>query len=155
MYGRVVDGPLAKLGCLLSFVGFNLTFMPQFIGGSKGMPRRYAAYGSEQGFDDWNYWSTIGAMLLCTGLSIALFALIRSLFSKTKNLSPSNPWGGVTLEWQSPSPPPEHNFEIDPPVVGDPYDMSLVEYCGEEEGFLPVNPRSDDPCVADVKLEEA
>ena len=152
MYGKVVDGPLAKFACFLSFVGFNLTFLPQFIGGSKGMPRRYAGYGSDQGFDDYNYWSTIGAMVLLAGLSLALFALVRSLFVRGQ-LSPSNPWGAVTLEWQTPSPPPEHNFEIDPPAVGDPYDMSLVKYEGEAEGFLPVHPREDDPCVADVELE--
>jgi len=154
MYGKVVDGPLAKVGCVLSFLGFNLTFLPQFVGGSKGMPRRYAAYGSEQGFDDWNYWSTMGAMVLLAGLSIALFTLLRSFFVKGTP-APANPWGGVTLEWQTPSPPPEHNFEIDPPTVGDPYDMSLVEYRGEVEGFLPVNPRADDPCVAYIEPEEA
>ena len=149
MYGVVVDNMASKIGCLMTFVGFNMTFMPQFIGGSKGMPRRYAAYGENAGFDSYNEASTLGAMVLMTGLFIALFALLWSL--KKGKKSPANPWGGVTLEWMTPSPPPEHNFEIDPPVVGDPYDMTLVEWKGEEEGFLPVNPRADDPCVADVK----
>ncbi|MHC4380262.1 MAG: cytochrome c oxidase subunit I [Planctomycetota bacterium] len=149
MYGGMADNMASKVGCLLSFVGFNMTFMPQFIGGSKGMPRRYAAYGESAGFDGYNEASTLGAMILMVGLFIALGTLLWSL--KKGKKAPSNPWGAVTLEWQSPSPPPEHNFEIDPPVVGDPYDMTLVEWKGEEEGFLPKNPRSDDPCVADVK----
>ncbi|MHC4823924.1 MAG: cytochrome c oxidase subunit I [Planctomycetota bacterium] len=149
MYGVMADNMASKVGCLLSFVGFNMTFMPQFIGGSKGMPRRYAAYGESAGFDGYNEASTLGAMILMVGLFIALGTLLWSL--KKGKKAPSNPWGAVTLEWQSPSPPPEHNFEIDPPVVGDPYDMTLVEWKGEEEGFLPKNPRSDDPCVADVK----
>ena len=149
MYGVIVDNMASKIACLLAFVGFNMTFMPQFIGGSKGMPRRYAAYGESAGFDGYNEASTLGAMVLMTGLILALGTLLWSF--KNGKKSPANPWGGVTLEWQSPSPPPEHNFEIDPPVVGDPYDMKLVEWKGEEEGFLPVNPRADDPCVADVK----
>lgn len=149
MYGRMAENVMTKIGCLMSFVGFNMTFMPQFIGGSKGMPRRYAAYGPSSGFQEYNEASTLGAMVLMTGLFIALGTLIWAL--KKGKKSPANPWGGVTLEWQTPSPPPEHNFEIDPPVVGDPYDMSLCEWRGEEEGFLPRNPRADDPCVADVK----
>lgn len=149
MYGVVVDNMMSKIGCLMTFVGFNMTFMPQFIGGAKGMPRRYAGYGESAGFDGYNEASTLGAMVLMTGLFIALGTLLWSL--KKGKKSPANPWGGVTLEWQTPSPPPEHNFEIDPPVVGDPYDMKLVEWKGEEEGFLPVNPRADAPCVADVK----
>ena len=88
-------------------------------------------------------------LVLAVGLFLALGSLIWSLFKGRK--SPANPWGGATLEWMSPSPPPEHNFEIDPPRVGDPYDMDLVEWRGEEEGFLPKTPRADDPCVPDVK----
>ncbi|MGB0954024.1 MAG: cytochrome c oxidase subunit I [Planctomycetota bacterium] len=149
MYGRMAENAMTKIGCLMAFVGFNMTFMPQFIGGSKGMPRRYAAYGPSSGFQEYNEQSTLGAMVLMTGLVIALGTLIWAL--KKGKKAPANPWGGVTLEWQTPSPPPEHNFEIDPPVVGDPYDMTLCEWKSEEEGFLPRNPRADDPCVADVK----
>ncbi len=149
MYGRMVDNKWSKIACIMSFVGFNMTFMPQFIGGAHGMPRRYAAYGPSAGFDGYNEASTLGAMVLMTGLFLALGTLLWSL--KKGKKAPANPWGGVTLEWQTPSPPPEHNFEIDPPVVGDPYDMSLFEWKGEEEGFLPVNPRPDDPCVANVQ----
>lgn len=151
MYGRMADNFWTKFAWFLSFIGFNLTFLPQFVGGSRGMPRRYAGYGTEAGYDSFNYWSTIGAMILAVGLTMALGTLIYSMFRGRK--APSNPWGGVTLEWQSPTPPPEHNFEIDAFPVGDPYDMTLCEYKGEEEGFLPVNPRADDPCVADVAID--
>jgi cytochrome c oxidase subunit 1 len=153
MYGRMAENAMTKLACLVSFIGFNMTFLPQFVGGSKGMPRRYAGYGSEAGFDTYNYWSSIGSMVLALGLFMALGTLVWAVWKGRK--APSNPWGAVTLEWMTPSPPPEHNFEIDAFPVGDPYDMGLVEYKGEEEGFLPVNPRSDDPCVADVEIDEA
>jgi cytochrome c oxidase subunit 1 len=150
MYGRMADGALAKWGCILSFIGFNLTFLPLFPAGSKGMPRRYAGYTDSAGFDSYNMAASVGAGVLAIGLSLALYSLIRSL--KHGPLAPANPWGGVTLEWQCASPPPEHNFDIDPPTVDDPYNMSLVEWKGEEEGFLPKNPRADDPCIADIKL---
>jgi len=151
MYGRMADNAATKIACLLAFVGFNMTFLPQFVGGSKGMPRRYAGYGHEAGFDTYNFWSSIGAIVLATGLILALGSLIYSLFKGKK--APANPWGGVSLEWQTPTPPPEHNFEIDAFPVGDPYDMDLFRFESDEEGFVPVNPRADDPCVADVPFD--
>jgi len=149
MYGRMAEGALSKWGCLLSFVGFNMTFLPLFPAGSRGMPRRYAGYTEAAGFDSYNMAATVGAVVLAVGLCMALYSLIRSL--KHGEKAPANPWGGVTLEWQCTSPPPEHNFDIDPPTVDDPYDMTLVEWRGQEEGFLPKNPRSDDPCIADIQ----
>ena len=146
MFGRMADNTMTRVAVLLNFIGFNMTFLPQFVGGTHGMPRRYAAY---EGFETVNMWSSIGALVLLTGLLLTLGTLIWSLFRGPK--APANPWGGATLEWMTPSPPPEHNFEIDAPRVGEPYDMDLVEWRGEEEGFLPKNPRADDPCVPDVK----
>ena len=146
MFGRMADNWVTKLACGLNFLGFNMTFLPLFVGGSKGMPRRYAAY---EGFESYNMWASIGAIVLMIGMFLTLGSLIYSLFKGKR--APANPWGGVTLEWMTPSPPPEHNFEIAAPQVGDPYDMDLVEWRGEEEGFLPKNPRVDDPCVPDVK----
>ena len=113
------------------------------------MPRRYAGYTEAAGFDSYNMAATVGAGVLAVGLCMALYSLIRSL--KHGALAPANPWGGVTLEWQCESPPPEHNFDIDPPTVDDPYDMTLVEWRGQEEGFLPKNPRADDKCIADIQ----
>ena len=149
MYGRMAEGALSKWGCILAFIGFNLTFLPLFPAGSRGMPRRYAGYTEAAGFDSYNMAATVGAGVLAVGLCMALYSLIRSF--KHGAPAPANPWGGVTLEWQCESPPPEHNFDIDPPTVDDPYDMTLVEWRGEEEGFLPKNPRSDDKCIADIQ----
>jgi cytochrome c oxidase subunit I len=113
------------------FVGFNLTFLPQFVLGTRGMPRRYASYLPE--FQDLHRMSTIGALILGFGLLVAGLVLLHSLFYGKK--APMNPWGGATLEWECSSPPPHDNFSS-PPTVGDPYDFSGVEYDGKTGGYI-------------------
>jgi cytochrome c oxidase subunit 1 len=113
------------------FVGFNLTFLPQFVLGTRGMPRRYASYAVE--FVDLHRLSTIGALMLGTGLLVAGLTLLHSLFFGKK--APSNPWGGATLEWQCSSPPPHDNFSS-APAVGDPYDFSDVEYDSKTGNYV-------------------
>jgi cytochrome c oxidase subunit I len=144
MFGKMYNETTAKLGCLLAFVGFNLTFLPQFVAGTKGMPRRYFDYHPE--FASYNWWSSIGAMVLGIGLLIALYSLIASLIGQGKK-APANPWGAVTLDWQCTSPPPPHNFDHAPPVE-DPYDHELVEWDEQIQGFLPVDPVEGDPNLA-------
>ena len=108
----------ARLAALLVFVGFNLTFIPQFVLGYLGMPRRYHAYAPE--FQVLNVMSTAGASILAVGYLLPLVYLILSLW-----LSPvagDNPWRATGLEWQIPSPPPTFNFDEIPVVTEGPYD---------------------------------
>ena len=70
-----------------------------------------------------------------------------------KKASP-NPWGAATLEWQCASPPTPHNFD-EAPAVGDPYDMSLIQFKSDEEGYLPINPCEHDPLICKVESTEA
>jgi len=144
MYGVMYNETIAKTGTAIAFIGFNLTFLPQFIAGSKGMPRRYFDYAEE--FASYNYWSSIGAMTLGVGLSIALYALLKSLMGQRK-AAPANPWGAVTLDWQCTSPPPPHNFDHAPPVDG-PYDHELVRWNNDLQGYEPVDPVDGDPNLA-------
>ena len=123
MTGRMYSGLWGKVSAAVVFLGFNLAFFPQFILGTKGMPRRYFDYVPE--FEFWHQVSTVGAYLLGGGLFIALGVLIHSLFRGEK--APANPWGAATLEWQCSSPPPHNNFD-DPPTVGDPYALNRVVY---------------------------
>ena len=115
--GKMYPEFLAKLSALTVFLGFNLTFFPQFILGYMGMPRRYAAYPPE--FQVLNVLSTAGASILGVGYVVPLIYLIWAW--KYAEPAPDNPWRTTGLEWKTPSPPPKHNFEEIPVVTGPPY----------------------------------
>jgi cytochrome c oxidase subunit 1 len=132
MTGKMYNEPMGALGCLLVFIGFNLTFFPQFMLGSQGMPRRYYTYLPH--FQGYHIISTIGALVLGVGIGVALVTLLMSLRNGRK--APTNPWGGVTLEWVCSSPPPLANFERTP-TVGDPYDMEQVKWDPATESWIP------------------
>jgi cytochrome c oxidase subunit 1 len=110
--GRLYPEYWARAAAILIFCGFNLTFFPQFILGALGMPRRYHVYPPE--FQIWHVLSSAGASLLAVAYILPVLYLGWSLFFGRK--SPANPWQVTGLEWQTPSPPPPHNF-IEPPVV--------------------------------------
>lgn len=118
MFGRMYSERWGRVAALLIFVGFNVTFFAQFVMGSQGMPRRYYNYLPE--FTPYHVISTVGSYLLGFGFLIVLVYLIHSLVKGQP--APANPWGGATLEWQTPSPPPHDNFSREP-VVDDPYDV--------------------------------
>ena len=132
MFGVMYNETLGpKIACLIIFVGFNLTFFPQFILGTQGMPRRYASYEGMTGpngekitqatqdlYQTLHQWSTVGSMTLGVGLLVAAVVLVASFWSKRR--APANPWGAATLEWKACSPPTHHNFEA-MPWVGAPY----------------------------------
>ena len=114
--GRLYPENWARLAAAIMFVGFNLTFFPQFILGYLGMPRRYATYASE--FQVLHVLSTAGASILGIGY---LMPIIYLTWAWRKGpISPQNPWHAKGLEWeQSPTPPPTFNFDV-PPVVTEP-----------------------------------
>ena len=99
------------------FVGFNLTFFPQFILGYLGMPRRYHFYPPE--FQVWHVMSTAGSSILAVGYLLPLVYLLASL--RWGKAAGPNPWEATGLEWQTSSPPPEHNFLETPVVTTPPY----------------------------------
>jgi cytochrome c oxidase subunit I len=118
MFGRMYDQRRAKLRWLVLFVGFQFLYFSMFILGYKGMPRRYFDYPAQ--FRPLNIVSTVGSWILVTGLVIIFGNLIRALFKGER--APSDPWGGKTLEWRIPSPPPPENFRTPPVVSETPYD---------------------------------
>jgi len=111
--GRMYPEGWAKLAALITFIGFNLTFFPQFLLGYMGMPRRYHAYPDE--FQILNVLSTAGASILGVGYVLPLVYMAWSM--RYGKVAGGNPWKASGLEWQSPSPPPTHNFEPDTPIV--------------------------------------
>ena len=120
--GRMYPEGWGKLAALLVFVGFNLTFFPQFILGYLGMPRRYHAYPPE--FQILNVLSTAGATILAVGYLLPMVYLLWSL--RYGKLAPANPWGASGLEWQVPSPPPTFNFEEQPVVTWEAYNYDEI-----------------------------
>jgi len=120
MTGRLYPETAGKVAAILVFVGFNLTFFPQFVVGYLGMPRRYHAYPEE--FQILNVLSTGGAAVLGVGYTLIVIYLVASLF-KPRN-APANPWGATGLEWDIPSPPITLNFEKDPVVTEDAYNYA-------------------------------
>jgi cytochrome c oxidase subunit 1 len=133
MFGKRYDEKWGRWGAVLVFVGFNLTFFIQFIAGSQGMPRRYADY--DQQFFVYHLISTIGSYVLTVGLFIVLFNWIASL--RSGKPAPANPWGGNTLEWHTPSPPPHANFEDGQEPIGvEPYDYDGWDYDESIDGYV-------------------
>jgi cytochrome c oxidase subunit I len=131
--GRMYDERLGAISATLVFLGFNLTFIPQFIVGVAGMPRRYATYAAE--FTGQNRVSTVGAFVLTAGLVIALYGLLASL-RRAGRRAPQNPWGAASLEWSAAaSPPTHHNFETPPRGVR-PYDFTVLRKVSEEAGWV-------------------
>src|SRR5437667_10698260 len=121
--GRLYPEGWARLAALIIFLGFNLTFFPQFILGYLGMPRRYHAYPPE--FQVLNVMSTAGASILAVGYVLPMVYLIWSMRYGPK--ASSNPWDATGLEWQTPSPPPTENFEETPVVTWEAYDYGAKE----------------------------
>jgi cytochrome c oxidase subunit 1 len=124
--GRMYPEGWGRFGALVIFVGFNLTFFPQFILGSLGMPRRYHAYDpNESLWQALNVLSTAGASILAAGLMIPGIYLVWSI--RYGKFAPANPWPGTGLEWRTLSPPPTENFATTPIVTWEAYEYRPVE----------------------------
>jgi cytochrome c oxidase subunit 1 len=120
MTGRMYPQGPARVAAALAFVGFNLTFFPQFLLGYLGMPRRYHAYPPE--FQFLNVLSSLGAAVLGLAYLLPVAYLTWSLFRG--HTAEANPWGAKGLEWETSSPPPTHNFETQPVVTEEAYNYA-------------------------------
>jgi cytochrome c oxidase subunit 1 len=120
--GKLYPEAWARFAALVVFVGFNLTFFPQFVLGYLGMPRRYHAYPDE--FQVLNVLSSAGASILGVGYLIPMIYLTWSL--RYGRPASANPWGARGLEWEIPSPPPTENFAQTPTVRTPPYQWEEV-----------------------------
>ena len=115
MTGRLLSETLGKWHFWLQLVGMNLAFFPMHLIGLLGMPRRVYTYSPELGVSDLNLVSTLGAFLIA--ISIFVF-IVNLLWTRTRGQRAGNdPWGGATLEWSIPSPPPVYNFSVIPTVA--------------------------------------
>jgi cytochrome c oxidase subunit 1 len=120
MTGKLYPDGWGKASALLVFVGFNLTFFPQFVLGYLGMPRRYHVYPPE--FQVLNVMSSAGATILAVGYLIPMIYFIWSL--RYGKVAGPNPWGATGLEWTTQSPPLTENFPVTPVVTEGAYEYS-------------------------------
>jgi cytochrome c oxidase subunit 1 len=132
--GRMYPERWGKVAAVSIFLGFNLTFFPQFILGLEGMPRRYHSY--PEVYTGLNVTSSCGTLLLAVGYLLPFIYLLASL--RGPNTAGDNPWGATGLEWQTSSPPPTDNFATQPVVESEAYDYAsmpdpLLREQGEED----------------------
>jgi cytochrome c oxidase subunit 1 len=128
MFGRMYNERTAVVAFVHMFVGFNLFYFTFLVLGLMGMPRRY--YDHLPNFHVGHIVATVGSWILIAGLLIMVINLVRGLFRKVE--VPGNPWGGVTLEWTVPSPPPVENFHTLPVITEDPYHFNPVQPVAKE-----------------------
>jgi cytochrome c oxidase subunit 1 len=121
--GRMYPENWGRLAALIIFIGFNLTFFPQFVLGWLGMPRRYWQYSPE--FQVLNVLSTAGATILAVGYLLPMVYFLWSM--RYGKLAPDNPWGAAGLEWKISSPPTTFNFDQTPTVTWEAYNYDELE----------------------------
>ena len=135
--GKLYDESWARVGWFFVFIGFNVTFLVQFVLGSRGMPRRYYDYLPE--FQQLHRVSTIGSWILGFGFLVLGIMFMRSLFGG--KAAPRNPWGSAALEWMTTTPPPLYNFHKDPVLTRGQYDYHLATddelYDGYDDPLFP------------------
>jgi heme/copper-type cytochrome/quinol oxidase subunit 1 len=113
--GRMLSEKIGNWQFWLTFIGVNLTFMPMHWSGLYGMPRRVYTYDAGQGWEIFNLLATVGAIIQLVAALVGLYNLLWS--RKNGEVASNDPWGGGTLEWSIPSPPPEYNFAVIPTVT--------------------------------------
>ncbi|MBI4419639.1 MAG: cbb3-type cytochrome c oxidase subunit I, partial [Gemmatimonadetes bacterium] len=113
--GRLMNEKLGKWHFWLMFLGMNLTFFPMHFIGLLGMPRRIYTYSADLGLSSLNLLATIGALVL--GVAVLVFLANVWWSARHGERAGNDPWGGATLEWTIPSPPPPYNFAVLPEVV--------------------------------------
>jgi cytochrome c oxidase subunit 1 len=122
MTGLRFNERLSKIHFWGMFVFFNLAFMPMFVLGMKGMPRRVVSYA--ENLVPLNRWVSICAWLLGASMLVFIANAVYSLVI-VRLPSVANPWNSKSLEWQTATPVPVNNFEQIPIIDSDPYDYGV------------------------------
>ena len=128
--GRMYSEAWARFAAITTFLGFNATFLPQFVMGWNGMPRRYHHYPDV--YQVWHVMSSAGALILAVAYLLPLVYLGWSLLYGRR--APANPWGATGLEWQTPSPPPKENFHRIPRIDVAPYQYHVAAEAPQPSG---------------------
>jgi cytochrome c oxidase subunit 1 len=132
-FGTMLSEKMGKLSFWTMLVGFNLTFFPMHIVGLEGMPRRTYTYGTGLGWDVLNKLETIGGFIIAVSVLIFIVNVVRTQVRHAP--APEDPWDARTLEWTTPSPPPEYNF-AEVPIVTNRDEFWHRKYTENDEGRL-------------------
>jgi cytochrome c oxidase subunit I len=144
MSGRMLSEGLGKASAILMFVGFQVTFLIQHSAGLDGMPRRVYEYSKESGWWTFNLISTIGSFIIALSVLLTIINVLRS--TKKGTIAGPDPWKANTLEWFTPSPPPENNFDVVPRVRSvEP--MKDIRRQIEQQTGVPQQYRSGEPLL--------
>jgi cytochrome c oxidase subunit I len=144
MSGRMMSEGLGKASFAFFFIGFHMTFLIQHSAGLDGMPRRIYEYSENSGWWTYNLISTIGSFLIAIGVLLTIINLVRSV--KKGKIAGPDPWKANTLEWFTPSPPPENNFDVIPRVRSvEP--MKDIRRQVEQQTGVPQQYRSGEPLL--------
>ena len=144
MSGRMMSEGLGKVSFALFFIGFHVTFLIQHSAGLDGMPRRIYEYSEASGWHTYNLISSIGSWILAIGILLTIINLVRSI--KKGAIAGPDPWKANTLEWFTPSPPPENNFDVVPRVRSvEP--MKDIRRQIEQQTGVPQQYRSGEPLL--------
>lgn len=149
--GRMYNETWGRIHFVLTLIGTNLTFLPMHQLGLQGMPRRIAMYDPK--FESLNHICTYGSILL--GLSVLPF-LINMIWSWMYGpKAGDNPWGGLSLEWTTSSPPIIENWEVLPVVTEGPYDFGSKKTLAIRERFKLISTPSSKVKETGVPVSEA
>lgn len=130
MFGIMYNFKRAYIAACLATVGFIFHYVPMFILGLQGMPRRY--YDFLPQFEKGNFLAGIGGFVMIAGLALMFYNLFVSF--RERVVAEDDPWGGTTLEWKVPTPPPVHNFVKDPEIMDYPYDFTEIVAKSQQGG---------------------
>ncbi|MEE4242407.1 MAG: cbb3-type cytochrome c oxidase subunit I [Desulfopila sp.] len=130
MFGLMYNFKKAYVAAVLTTVGFIFHYIPMFILGLQGMPRRYYDYLPQ--FETGNFLAGFGGFLMIAGIALMFYNLLVSF--REKVTAPDNPWEATTLDWAQPSPPPLHNFVKEPEIKSYPYDFSEIVKRSQSKG---------------------
>ncbi len=117
MFGKMYNEKVAVISWVPIFVGFNVFYFTMLVLGYTGMPRRYFTHLPQ--FHMGHVVASTGAFIMAAGLVLFFANLAVALLKGRK--AGQNPWGGVSLEWRIPTPPPLENFEVVPTITERPY----------------------------------
>ena len=115
--GFMLNEKLGKIAFWFWIVGFLLAFVPLYILGFMGATRRLDHYDPSLGWQGLFIVAGVGVLLICVGVFFQILQIVVSIIQRNKNRVGRDPWGGRTLEWSLPTPPPEYNFAVIPTVT--------------------------------------
>ncbi len=131
MTGKMYNEMWGKIHFGMTFVGFNMTFLPMHYLGLQGMNRRIALYDPQ--FQPLNQVCTLGSYILALSTLPFLMSIILGLVNG--KAAGRNPWRALTLEWQTTSPPSIENFDEPPVLWAGPYEYGIDDEPRDEDSI--------------------